>query len=85
LATTGQHPHSIFNLIHVQLICNKIDYRPAAECFSGGKLFANVPTRRVIFFKDGASEAEYNTVATAELQSCDVHQAIQVQVMTVMC
>ena len=29
--------------------------------------FVKIPPRRVIFFRDGVSEGEYNTVATAEL------------------
>ena len=29
--------------------------------------FRKIPPRRVIFFRDGVSEGEYNTVATAEI------------------
>ena len=28
-----------------------------------------IPPRRVIFFRDGVSEGEYNTVATAEIEA----------------
>ena len=31
--------------------------------------FRKIPPRRVIFFRDGVSEGEYNTVATAELEA----------------
>jgi hypothetical protein len=31
--------------------------------------FRNIPPRRVIFSRDGVSEGEYNTVATAELEA----------------
>lgn len=36
----------------------------------GGFIKLNkIPPRRVIFFQDGVSEGEYNTVATAELKA----------------
>jgi eukaryotic translation initiation factor 2C len=31
--------------------------------------FRKIPPKRVIFFRDGVSEGEYNTVATAELEA----------------
>ena len=31
--------------------------------------YRKIPPRRVIFFRDGVSEGEYNTVATAELEA----------------
>ena len=31
--------------------------------------FRKIPPRRVIFFRDGVSEGEYNTVGTAELEA----------------